>query len=67
LEQGFIPCIPLIASDLGLPFILCRLQYPIHLAFGMSTNKAEGQTLENLGLFLLNQVFLHGQLYVALS
>ena len=33
----------------------------------MSTNKAQGQTLDFVGIFLPEHVFTHGQLYVALS
>ncbi|KAG3074585.1 hypothetical protein PI125_g21940 [Phytophthora idaei] len=33
----------------------------------MTINKAQGQTLMNLGLYLATPCFLHGQLYVALS
>jgi ATP-dependent DNA helicase PIF1 len=47
-ERVFIPHIPLIASNSGLPFPLRRLQNPICPAFGMSINKAQGQTLEKI-------------------
>jgi len=33
----------------------------------MSINKAQGQTIPYMGLYLPNPVFTHGQLYVALS
>jgi hypothetical protein len=32
----------------------------------MTTNKAQGQSLEQLRLYLASDVFAHGQLYVAL-
>lgn len=67
-EHCFIPRIPLSSSDNSrLPFNLQRLQFPVRLAFAMSINKAQGQSLRHLGLFLLDEVFSHGQLYVALS
>ncbi len=51
----------------GLGFILRRRQLPIRLAFGMSINKAQGQSLDRVGIYLNNPIFAHGQLYVALS
>ena len=33
----------------------------------MSTNKAQGQTLQFVGIYLPDHVFTHGQLYVAFS
>ncbi|KAG2642745.1 hypothetical protein PVAP13_2KG196764 [Panicum virgatum] len=33
----------------------------------MTINKAQGQTIPNVGIYLTEPVFSHGQLYVALS
>jgi ATP-dependent DNA helicase PIF1 len=33
----------------------------------MTTNKAQGQTIPNVDIFLPDVVYSHGQLYVALS
>ena len=54
-------------SDADLPFQLVRRQFPVCLAFAMTINKAQGQTIPYMGLYLPNPVFAHGQLYVALS
>uniref|UniRef100_A0A0L8FMJ1 ATP-dependent DNA helicase n=1 Tax=Octopus bimaculoides TaxID=37653 RepID=A0A0L8FMJ1_OCTBM len=40
---------------------------PCRLSFVMSINKAQGQTLEVVGLNLAEPVFCHGQLYVGCS
>jgi len=50
-----------------MPFTLRRRQFPVRLAFAMTINKAHGQTLKMVGIFLLKHVFIHGQLYVAMS
>ena len=66
-KRVFIPRISITPSDTELPFKLIRRQFPVRLAFAMSINKAQGQTIPNMGLYLPNPVFTHGQLYVALS
>ncbi|CAG8586819.1 2367_t:CDS:2, partial [Dentiscutata heterogama] len=63
----FIPHIVLEPSDTELPFKLRRRQFSIKLAFALTINKAQGQTIPNLRLYLPEPVFTHGQLYVALS
>ncbi|KAK4256612.1 hypothetical protein QN277_006315 [Acacia crassicarpa] len=54
-------------SDSSLPFRMKRRQFPITLSFAMTINKSQGQSLQNVGLYLTKPVFTHGQLYVALS
>ena len=44
-----------------------RVQFPVHLAFTMSINKSQGQSLEVFGIILEFPCFSHGQLYLACS
>lgn len=64
-ENVLIPRIPMIPTD--MPFEIKRLQFPIRLAFAMSINKSQGQTLQVCGINLEEPCFSHGQLYVACS
>ncbi|KAF7372308.1 ATP-dependent DNA helicase [Mycena venus] len=68
-EVVFIPRITLTpsGSTTDFSFILSRLQFPIRLAFAISINKAQGQSVKYVGIDLRTPVFSHGQLYVALS
>lgn len=62
-----IPRITLTTTSNKFPFELNRKQFPIRLCYAMTINKSQGQTLNNIGIYLHNDIFLHGQLYVALS
>uniref|UniRef100_UPI00358F66B7 ATP-dependent DNA helicase PIF1-like n=1 Tax=Myxine glutinosa TaxID=7769 RepID=UPI00358F66B7 len=63
----FIPRIPIIPSENLFPFQMQRKQFPVRLCFAMTSNKAQGQTLEKVGINLQTDFFSHGQLYVAMS
>ena len=66
-KDVFLPRITLSPSAEDLPIPLRRRQFPVRLAFAMTVNKSQGQSLKHVGLDLRSPVFSHGQLYVGLS
>jgi ATP-dependent exoDNAse (exonuclease V) alpha subunit len=66
-STAFLPRVTIIPSDANLPFQLRRRQFPVRLAFAMTINKSQGQSVKHVGLDLRTHVFTHGQFYVAVS
>jgi ATP-dependent exoDNAse (exonuclease V) alpha subunit len=62
-----IPRITLQPKEREFPFEWNRRQFPVRVAFAMTINKSQGQTLQNVGVWLNDTCFAHGQLYVAMS
>lgn len=67
-QLALIPRISLIpTSTPNFTFKIRRRQFPVRLAFTITINRAQGQSVKYVGLDLRIPVFAHGQLYVALS
>ncbi|KAG5562227.1 hypothetical protein RHGRI_005083 [Rhododendron griersonianum] len=50
----------------GTRLMIVKHQFPIRLAYAMTFNKSQGQSINFVGIDLRTPVFSHGQLYVAL-
>jgi ATP-dependent DNA helicase PIF1 len=60
-DRVFIPRILLsLSKDLSLPFKFKRKQFPMRLSFAMTINKAQGQTMPTVGVYLPEPMFSHG-------
>ena len=63
-----IPRIPTISKDTDGSFVTFkRTQFPVLLAYYLTLNRAQGQTLKTAGMYLPTSVFSHGHLYVGYS
>ena len=51
-QRVFIPRVNMQPSDTDLPFELRRRQFPIRPSFARTINKAQGQTLDVVGVYL---------------
>jgi ATP-dependent exoDNAse (exonuclease V) alpha subunit len=62
-RTALLPRIPLTTLDDGsTPIQFTRSQFPIKLAFAMTINKAQGQILDIVGVYIPKDVFSAGQL-----
>lgn len=67
-QEALIPRIALIpTSNPNFSFKFKRVQFPVRLAFAITINRSQGQSVLYVGVDLRLPVFGHGQLYVALS
>ena len=66
-QKTFAPRCKLTSTEGELSFVLTRRQFPVSPCFTMATNKALGQALDRVGIFLRRSVFSHGQLEVAVA
>ena len=63
----YIPRIMLYPEEGAFPWEWSRRQFPVRIAFAMTINKSQAQTLSRVGVYLADACFGHGQLYVAAS
>jgi ATP-dependent DNA helicase PIF1 len=66
-RKVLIPRIALRPKDREFSFEWTKRQFPVRVCFAMTINKSQGQTLQNVGVWLNDSCFTHGQLYVAVS
>jgi hypothetical protein len=57
----------IIKMKYGVSYKLMRIQFPLRLAYALTMNKSQGQTLNKVVIDLTTPPFSHGHLYVALT
>ena len=62
-----IPHVIHLTKNDEFPFIMKHVQFPVKLAYVMTFQRAQGQSLDKCGILLNRSVWTHGQLYVAMS
>ena len=62
-----LPRIPMSYEGKQFPFELKRLQFPIKIAFALTINRSQGQSVSKCGILLPKNVLTHGQIYFAFS
>jgi hypothetical protein len=63
----FLPRFKLHGDEIQLGFKMSRTQFPIRLCYAMTIHKSQGQTIKHVGIDGRDEIFTHGQLYVAMS
>jgi ATP-dependent DNA helicase PIF1 len=66
-KRVFIPHIIMSPSGTNWQFVLRRHQFLVRVAFAITINKSQGQTFNNVGVYLQSPVYSRGQLYVVIS
>jgi ATP-dependent DNA helicase PIF1 len=56
----FIPRIIMSPSGIDWPFVLRPRQFLVRVAFAITINKSQGQTFNNVGVYLSSPVYSHG-------
>jgi ATP-dependent DNA helicase PIF1 len=59
-KRVFILRIIMSPSGTDWPFVLCRRQFPVQVAFTITINKSQGQTFNNVGVYLPFPIYSHG-------
>jgi len=62
-----LPRIPFKQKLTNTELSICRKQFPIMPAYAITIHKAQGATLDRVGLDLRSDTFTHGHLHVALT
>lgn len=66
-KHVYIRCIKFIHKSSDMPFTFSRKQFPFKVCYAMTINKSQGPSLRRIDIYLSQPVFIHEQLYVALS